>query len=277
MNERRSRSEAPDYLLGSEDDEVSRLAFQHSVWTESTAALWDRAGFGYGETLLDVGCGPGFTSVDLAYRVGPEGRVVAVDASERFLAYLQARARSLRLHNIDIRRSDVHEIDLAPESLDGAFARWVLCFVHDPDEVVRRISAALRPGGAFAVNDYFNYRAFTFAPRSPALDRVVEAVQESWRRTGGDLDIQERVPAMMERCGLEIREIRPVTRIARPGTPLWHWPRTFFDNFLPTLEEMGLIDRAERRAFDDEWRARSDDPSSFLWVPPMVDIIGVRR
>ena len=58
------------------------------------------------------------------------------------------------------------------------------------------------------MNDYFNYRAFTFAPRGPALDRVVEAVQESWRRTGGDLDIQERVPAMMERCGLEIREIR---------------------------------------------------------------------
>ena len=105
---------------------------------------------------------------------------------------------------------------------------------------------------------------------------LVAAVQESWRRTGGDLDIQERVPAMMERCGLEVREILPVTRIARPGTPLWDWPRTFFRHFLPTLERMQLIGPRERLAFEHEWEQRSADPTSFLFVPPMVDIIGVK-
>jgi len=277
MNDRHPEAGTSDYLLGSHGEELERLGRQHGVWAEHAAALWARAGFGEGQTLLDIGCGPGFASVDLARLVGPRGRVVAVDSSDLFLARLRERARADRLENIEIRHIDVQDLRLDPGSLDGAYARWVLCFVRDPERVVRRVAEALRPGGRLAIHDYFNYRAFTFAPRSPALDRVVEAVQECWRRTGGDLDIQERVPAMMDRCGLEVREIRPVTAIARPGTPLWNWPRAFFRGFLPTLEEMRLIGAEERRAFDRDWEQRSADPTSFLFIPPMLDIIGVKR
>src|SRR5262245_42270326 len=214
MTERRSDDETPDYLLGSDAGELERLGLQHALWAKQAAALWDRAGFGEGQALLDLGCGPGFATVELARLVGRRGRVLAVDSSESSLARLRERAHAERLDNIEIRHLDVHELPLDPHSLDGAYARWVLCFLRDPERVVRRVADALRPQGTFAVSDYFNYRAFTFAPRGPALDRVVAAVQESWRRTGGDLDIQERVPAMMDRCGLEVREILPVTRIA---------------------------------------------------------------
>ena len=59
-----------DYLLGSDTDELVRLVFQHRVWADKAVALWRRAGFGYSTTILDLGCGPGYSSIDLAHLVG---------------------------------------------------------------------------------------------------------------------------------------------------------------------------------------------------------------
>ena len=70
-----------DYVLGTHDDEIVRLGLQHRVWRARTHDAWRRAGFTIGQTLLDVGCGPGYASLDLAELVGPTGRVVAIDRS----------------------------------------------------------------------------------------------------------------------------------------------------------------------------------------------------
>ena len=58
--------ESGDYLLGTGDDELARLEKQHRVWSAAARDLWRLAKFGPGQALLDLGCGPGFTSLDLA-------------------------------------------------------------------------------------------------------------------------------------------------------------------------------------------------------------------
>lgn len=266
-----------EYLLGSRDEELRRLAFQHRAWAEHAFALWRRAGFGYAGKILDLGCGPGFTTIDLAHLVGPAGCVLAVDGSQKFLEHLRARSREQGLENIETVQADVHDVELPAESLDGAYARWLFCYLERPEAVVSRVAAALRPGASFAVTDYFNYGAFTFAPRSDALSRVAEAVRECWKRQGGDLDIQGRMPGLMLEAGLEVSSIASGPRIARPGSPLWMWPETFFRGFLPTLEEEGLVGPELRDAFWRDWRARSDDPGAFLFLPPNIDVVGTRR
>ena len=127
---------------------------------------------------------------------------------------------------------------------------------------------------AFAVTDYFNYRAFTFAPRSSALEQVARAVEEYWRRQGGDLEIQGRLPAILRAQQLEVTEIRRVSRVARPGESLWDWPASFFRGFLPRLEQAGLVDADLRSRFWDDWQNRSADPDAYMFLPPMIDIIG---
>jgi SAM-dependent methyltransferase len=266
-----------DYLLGSHDEELSRLGFQHRIWAQQAHSLWENAGFAYGDTILDLGCGPGFTTMDLAHLVGPNGKILAVDASEKFLKHLDEFARAHGLTNIEIIKSDVHELMLGESTVDGAYARWLMGFLKDPKSVVAMVAHAMRPGSAFAVTDYFNYRAFTFAPRSEALDRVVAAVEKAWAIRGGDLAIQGRMPGIMLACGLEVTEIRSNARIARPGSPLWNWPATFFHNFLPTLLDMGLITADDRNAFKKDWQERSNDPAAFLCIPPMYDVIGMKR
>ena len=138
-----------DYLLGTRDEELERLGFQHRVWAEEAFASWRRAGFGYGSTVVDVGCGPGFASIDLAHLVGPQGHVIAVDSSEKFLAHLDATAGAQALTNIKTLCTDVQCLSLPTASIDGAYARWILCFLSDPQALVKAIASALKPGAAF--------------------------------------------------------------------------------------------------------------------------------
>ncbi len=263
------------YVLGSEQEELVRLGFQHRVWASYSLALWERAGFARGQTILDVGCGPGYATLDLSAIVGPEGRILAVDNAERFIEHLR---RTLPLtagaENIEIIQADVRDEAAYPTaSVHGAFARWVLCFLPDPERVVSHVARALRPGGVFAIQDYFNYTSLTLAPRRPEFDPVIAAVEESWKRTGGDLDVAAHLPRMLAEAGLVVEEIRPIARVARPGSMLWGWPRTFFAIFVPRLQEMGLVSAEQAEAFARAWEEAERDPHCFFCTPPIYEII----
>lgn len=266
-----------EYVLGTHGEELLRLGFQHQVWAEQTASAWSDAGFGPGDRLLDVGCGPGYAAFDLANLVGATGEVLAVDVSQRFLSYLQAQIGARGISNIRCELRDVERLELPVASVDGAFARWVLCFTPDPEAVVAGVARALRDGGRFVVLDYCHYEAFTVAPRGEAIDRVIGATAESFRIRGGNPDIGRELPALMARQGLGIQEIRPVVRVGRPGSALWKWPESFFANYLPTLVEMGLIAEPDAAAFRVEWQARSEEPGAFFFTPPMVQVVAVKR
>ncbi|MCY4119871.1 MAG: hypothetical protein OXG72_03010, partial [Acidobacteria bacterium] len=100
---------------------------------------------------------------------------------------------------------------------------------------------------------------------------------ESWRRTGGDLNVGERLPGHIAGAGCRLLELVPLSRFARPGTALWQWPTGFFRGYVPRLVEAGLLTEAERRAFEAEWKEREQDPGAFLSAPPMVGIIAGKR
>ena len=263
-----------EYLLGSDSDELRRLKSQHQAWRREARSLWKRAGFASGNRLLDLGCGPGFASIELAHIVGSEGLVLAIDESQRFIDFLETEKSKLRLGQIETRVERVEQLRFADGTFDGAFARWLFCFLQEPEAVVARVAAALRAGGVFAVQDYFNYRALALVPRSPAFDRVIPAVSASWRQSGGDLEIGSRLPTMLIRHGLRLREVRPLTRLVRPGSSLWTWAKRFFFGYVPRLVEAGLLGLDEQSAFEREWCERERDPGAFLYTPPVIDLIG---
>ncbi len=264
------------YILGVNQAELDRLGLQHQLWASRTSALWERAAIRSGDSVLDIGCGPGFATFDLARLVGPNGSVVAIDEAELYIEHLRAQAAARRVDRIEAHAGDVHDLTGALGSeprFDAAYARWVLCFVKDPETVVAQAAALLKPGGRLIVQDYFNYRAMRLAPPNDAYDRVILAIERSWRDRGGDPNIGGRLPGMMRRAGLTVREITPQLRVARPTDTLWAWPDSFYKNFIPELEKMGAITSDERIAFEREWARASDDPDAFVYTPPLVEII----
>lgn len=78
-----------EYVLGTHDVEVDRLGLQHRVWRPRVLEVARRAGLTVGRTVVDLGCGPGYASLDCAEIMGPTGHVHAIDQSGRFLSVLE--------------------------------------------------------------------------------------------------------------------------------------------------------------------------------------------
>ncbi len=269
-------ADAQEYILGTHDEEVARLSLQHQLWAGYTTHLWERAGFQAGWKVLDVGCGPGYAALDLARLVGPQGRVLAIDESQRFLSQLEAQSRAGAYAHVEARLGDVQNLEVAPASMDGAYARWVLCWVRDPLAVVRGVARALKRGGIFAIQDYFNYRAMSVAPRKPEFDMLLAAILKAWRDRNGDDDLAGRLPQMLVESGFEVLEIRPVLRVARAGDPILQWPTSFFRSFVPSLVKTGYLTGAQADAFFRVWEELMCDPQQFFSTPPVYEIIARR-
>jgi ubiquinone/menaquinone biosynthesis C-methylase UbiE len=273
-------SNKDEYVLGATEHESDRLGLQHRLWAACAHNLWERAGITPGMSVLDVGCGPGHATMDLAEIVGPKGRVVAVDESPLFLKHLHDKAQGRHLHNIERLLGDAQELPaLLPEhaaSFDLAYARWVLCFVPNPEAVVAGVAKMLKPGGKFAIQDYFNYEAMTLAPRSEPFSRAVRAIGKSWRDRGGDPDIVSRLPALLRRHGFETTDIRINQRVARPKSTIWAWPDSFWQSYIPRLVVMGYLTEADQKAFEAAWSEASADPDAFMMLPPVYDICATK-
>lgn len=265
-----------DYILGSQDEELFRLGFQHRVWCKEAHDLWRRAGFEYGQTILDLGCGPGFAAVELAQLVGPNGKIIAIDTSGKYLSYLETLKKVLWLDNIETHQADLHDLALPKGSADGAYARWVMCFVKNPAAVIKRVAQSLRSGGVFAINDYFNVD-YKLVPACLAFEKVLEGVRQWWKTNGGDIHIQEKLPSLLVEAGFEIREIVPITRVANSGSTLWHWPETFYRIFTPKMVELGLLAAADEKQFWRDWEERKTNPNAYLMTPPFWDIVAVKK
>lgn len=268
-----------EYILGTDEAEFQRLGLQHQLWSDLAHQTWKHALIAPGQTVLDVGCGPGYATFDLAQAVGHRGRVIAVDESAAFIARLKEQASLRGLTNIEAHVADVHHLDrlgIAPGSVDLAYARWVLCFVKDPAAIVRAVARLLRHAGRFAVNDYFNYESMTLAPRRESFSRAIRAVGASWRARAGDPDVAGRLPRMFAESGLSLARLDVHLRLARPGESMWHWPDSFWKNYIPRLVESGHLTSAESDAFFRDWSIASNDAATFMELPPVYEVIGER-
>ncbi len=277
-----SPTEQAEYVLGTDSDESVRLGLQHRLWSASAHTLWERAGLQPGHTALDLGCGPGHATVDIAQIVGPHGRVIAIDESAGFLKQLRDHAESRRLTNIERVLGDVQELGECIQdgagSVDVAYARWVFCFLNNPEGVVTGLSRLMKQGGRIAIQDYFNYeRCLTLAPRREAFSKVIQAVGASWRSRGGDTDVMGKLPGLLQRHGFEVTHLDVVQKIARPNTTMWHWPNSFWQTFIPKLVEGGFITADDQAAFHRCWDEASRDPASFIQLPPVFELIATKK
>ncbi len=266
-----------DYILGTHDDEIARLGLQHRVWRPFTSDAWQRAGFASGQTILDIGCGPGYASLDLAEIVGPTGAVLAFDRSRRFLDALEHAAKARGIVNIRAQEVDLELSPLPDAHADGAWCRWVFAFMKDPRGLLSRVLGALRPGGSIVIHEYFDYSTWRTSPRSAAIEEFVRVVMETWRRSGGEPDIGLDLPAWLEASGCEVRSLKPIVHVVPPGHPIWEWPKAFVEVNLTRLTDLGHLTSERAEAIRVSFRECERSPHTRMITPAVLEIIAVRR
>ncbi|MBK7643577.1 MAG: methyltransferase domain-containing protein [Planctomycetes bacterium] len=262
-----------EYILGTDKPELERLEFQHQVWVAELYALAARAGVRAGDTLLDLGCGPGFTSFELATIVGRTGKVIARDASERFLGHLREQARARSLPQLEASHGRVEELELGEGSLDAVYARWLFCWLPDPGAALARVARMLRPGGALLVQDYLDWGAMKLLPASSVFDRGVLACLQSWKDGGSAINVQELLPGLAAAHGLRVESFQTRSRLGAVGSLEWRWLEEFFLSYLAKLVEQQRYSAADFEAWRAEWSLRSRERTSWCLAPTVADLV----
>jgi ubiquinone/menaquinone biosynthesis C-methylase UbiE len=172
---------------------------------------------GAGARALDIGCGFGDTTQQIAELAGPEGSVLGVDAAERFIETARNEAREAGAGNVDFRVGDIETIDFGGR-FDYAFSRFGTMFFANPVAALRNVREALLPGGRLCMvvwrrkleNEWL-YRA------EKVVERFVEEEEDSDEPTCGpgpfsmaDADVTSDIlqnagfrDVSLQRCDLE--------------------------------------------------------------------------
>jgi len=108
-----------------------------------------------GETVLELGCGPGVFTVDAAREVGREGRLIAVDLQPKMIARTEERVAEARLTNVETHVADAADLPLEDESVDRAFLVSVLHEIANPAAALDELNRVLKPGGLLSVSEDF--------------------------------------------------------------------------------------------------------------------------
>jgi SAM-dependent methyltransferase len=154
-----------------------------------------------GQRLLDLGCGPGTISVDLARRVAP-GPVVGVDRAEPPLREARATAAAAAVDNVTFAVGDAYQLDFPAGSFDVVHAHQVLQHLSDPVAALVEMRRVCAPGGWIAVRDA-DYAAMTWHPADVRLDRWLELYEQVARSNGGEPDAGRRLLSWARAAGLE--------------------------------------------------------------------------
>ncbi|MGF2946249.1 methyltransferase domain-containing protein [Mycobacterium sp. Lab-001] len=223
-----------------------------------------------GLSLLDIGCGPGTVTGDLAARVAP-GPVTAVDQFAEVLDVARAEAQRRNLSNVAFATADVHRLDFPDDTFDVVHAHQVLQHVADPVGALREMRRVCRPGGIVAARDA-DYAGFVWYPRLPALDLWLELYEKAARANRGEPDAGRRLLSWALEAGFaDIAPSGSLWCYATAATRQW-WGGMWADRILHSgvaqeLLRLGLATPAQLEEISAAWRAWAAAPDGWLAIP----------
>ena len=222
---------------------------------------------------LDIGCGPGFASADLAQIVGDSGKVYGIERSERFIDFAQSHCRQKQIDNVFFQQADVMQDDIEARDCDAIWCRWLACFVSSPELLVHKMTDALKPGGKLVFHEYVHYETYQSVPHSQPLAEFVQQVMTSWRDFGGEPNVARQLPDYLAAAGCRILETRPISFSAQAHSPVWQWPASFIDINLHRLLDLGRVDQTWVDSVQADMLALQDKPNALLITPMVLEII----
>ncbi|GEL95487.1 methyltransferase domain-containing protein [Cellulomonas composti] len=243
----------------------------HRWRTAENSAAYLLSSLEPGMRLLDVGCGPGTVTVDLARRVAP-GEVVGIDASERVVEIARTTASDAGVPNATFEVGDAYTLPFEDDSFDVVHAHQVLQHLTDPVAALREMRRVARPGGIVAVRES-DYAGMTWYPTSPGLDEWSELYHEVASANHAEADAGRRLVSWVRAAGFD-----PATTV--PGAGVWCYStpedrtwwaelwaeRCLASNFAAQAIMHGLADEVGLELIADAWREWGRTPDGWFAV-----------
>jgi SAM-dependent methyltransferase len=266
--------EQTDYVIEGGQAGKDRLSLIAQVLQPTTAQLLERAGLRAGMRVLDVGCGGGGVTLELARRVGSAGHVIGLDFDDVILALARQDATDVGLRNVEFRHADATRLD-EPPIYDLVYARFLLAHLAESKEALAGMIRATRPGGVIVVEDVDFSGTFCYPPNS-AFQRHVDLVGQVIRRHGGDSMIGLRLTDMFRQAGLTNVGVQIVQPVFQEG-PGKHIAHISLERTTHALTVAGIASAEEVAAIVAELAAFAKRPDSIMSPPRIFQVWGKRE
>jgi len=239
----------------------------HRWRTVENSAAYATTYFAPGKRVLDVGCGPGTITLDIASRVAP-GNVIGIDASAEVIAQAQQDAKGV--DNVEFATGDVYALDFPDASFDVVHAHQVLQHLPDAVGALREMRRVCKPDGVVAARDS-DYAAFTWYPHDPALEAWLALYRDIARVNRGEPDAGRFLLAWAHAAGFaDVKPTASVWCFATPEDRAW-WGNLWADRITTSAiaeqaECEGFASRGELEQMAAAWRAWTVHPDAWFAV-----------
>jgi SAM-dependent methyltransferase len=231
---------------------VGRLELRAKVQDEieARAAYLDLLDLKVGERVLDIGCGSGVVTRDIARRVGTSGRVVGIDQSPQFLVAAREIAQAAGLgDHVEFREGSALHLPFQDGAFDAAIAVMVLSHTPGGEHAIPEMVRVVRPGGLVGVFDFDSDMTAVTHPDRALTRRIVAAASDG---TAVDGWLARRLPLLFAGAGL--KDVR-----VRGFFPLETDPRGFYATMMERAAEVavasGAVTEVEARGWLDTLHA----------------------
>lgn len=256
----------PDVYTHGHHESVLR---SHTWRTAENSAGYVLAELTSGMDVLDVGCGPGNITLDLASYVAP-GSVTGVDRDPGVIEKAELMRAERGVENAVFTTGDVYALGYPDGRFDVVHAHQVLQHLTEPVAALVEMRRVLRPSGILAVRDS-DYGAKIWDPQDPMLDRWMDLYHDVTRANGAEADAGRYLGGWVRSAGFgDVRITTSTWTFADPVTTKWWgdlWAdRSILSAFADQAVAYGLSDRDELQAISDAWRTWGEDPAAFFMV-----------
>lgn len=221
--------------------------------------------------ILDVGCGPGTITVDLA-RLVPQGSVTALELSESVLSQASDLASSRSVFNIEFVAGDANALPFGEGMFDVVLCHQVLQHVRDPVHILSEMRRVAKPGGLVAARES-DYGGFVWFPETPGMERWRETYLKVCRANGGEPNAGRMVHAWARAAGFAPTEIKCSSSnwcySSKEEVEWWSglWAeRTVASEFGRTARENAGLTEKELEGIAEAWRAWGREEDAWFSV-----------
>lgn len=189
------------------DAETAKLldvAYQGADITRRRQASFDALAPAPGETILDIGCGNGMLTAELARAVGPGGRVIGVDPSEDMMSAAIDRCGNYEC--VELRAGFANELPIEDSVADKAASIQVFEYIEDVEGALTEVMRCLKPGGRLVVGDLHFGSLIWFSDERERMQRMLS----SWDQHFVSGSVPERLPGLIRDHGHLVDGVAPI-------------------------------------------------------------------
>ena len=281
MNLPISRIDKKEYILGRTQSEYQRLNVQSKVWENTTSRMLIDAGLQRGMHCLDAGCGTGAVSELIGKVVGKTGSVRGFDLDEGLGNYSYNILNSKGTSNYFFERGNIDEIEkFEGAPFDFIYCRFLLIHLTNPIEAIKKMYKALKPGGTLLLQDY-DFSTLHFSDDALQIDQYFrELLMNAFTMMNKDPRIGIRLGELIERATEKKAVGQESSGIITSAKDAISMMRSAFENMLPVLKKMELVNEEEINWFNKETvRVAAEFPyvTSFwpvlgsAWIKKIID------